>query len=209
MKLPRLFNGLFCGLPGAGLVLLLACSGSVSADANQGDFMGYRLGQNYQLTAGTDKTALRYGSTRILAEEPVKPQDMGEVFLITTPMTYNIGVIEARQLFDTREEARIFGKRYLELLHAKYPEWALGEEGLDANMLINEVSLLHKPYRITARLYSPAPETNSRWAITIVLGYAQETVQRRAWLNLVEQEQKESRQSQQQQILEQADTQGL
>ena len=69
-----------------------------------------------------------------------------------TAGTLTIGYINALSWFDTEAEAREFGREYIKLLRAKYPDWAFGREELDANMHAVEVNLDKPPYNLRMRL---------------------------------------------------------
>jgi hypothetical protein len=91
-------------------ILLLALPGTLLADASRGDFMGYQLGNKYPPGSATRQQVTTTGNLIITAEQPIKPDDIAEVSLLTTPGTLTIGSITAAQWFATEGEARIRAK---------------------------------------------------------------------------------------------------
>ena len=77
------------------LVLVIAMPGVILADAADGQFMGFQLGNNYQRGANTQAIVTTNGNLKITAENPVKPANVGDVTLIATPETLTIGYINA------------------------------------------------------------------------------------------------------------------
>lgn len=103
--------------------LLIPFSGH-AADAASGHLFGYSIGDQYPLD---DTTRIAVRGTppsrlnRIVAQAPVKPDDIGQVLLITTPVSHTILKIGVQQPFQREEAARAFAGKYLRLFSAKYP----------------------------------------------------------------------------------------
>lgn len=108
--------GLICGL-------LLPLAGH-AADATSGHLFGYSIGEQYPFD---DSTRIAVPGTppsrldRVVAQAPVKPDDIAQVLLITTPVSHTIFKIGVQQPFETEEAARAFAGKYLRLFSAKYP----------------------------------------------------------------------------------------
>ncbi len=191
------------------LLLLLAVSADVLGDARTGDFMGYQLGARYQAGPDTKQRVTTTGNLIIVAERPVKPADLAEVSLATTPATLTIGHITASQWFGTEEEARDFARRYFGLLRAKYPAWQVGGEVMDGRMNIVEVRFDASPYSLQLRLTPEQHEGRPMWRYAMTLTWLPESSPARAWRDLAAAEQLAVKSAADRDLLERADLRGL
>ena len=191
------------------LMLFIAMPGVVMADAANGQFMGYQLGSNYQRSANTQAQPTASGNLRITAENPVKPANVGDVALIATAETLTIGYINALTWFDTETEAREFGRQYIKLLRAKYPDWAFGREQLDANMKLVEVNLDKPPHNLRMRLAEGRRDGKTMWRISMALMWLPGTKEAKAWNDMSSTQQTTALQENRKVLLDQADMRGL
>ena len=164
--------------------LLLCCVLAVPtvtfADANEGQFMGFKLGDSYPKAPRHSEIATS-GNLLIVAEEPVKPASIDEVRLVATPQSKTIGYIAATSWHDTEEEARVDGRRYAEALRTLYPDWDFGREIMDARLRIVEVNLDKSPYHLQLRLDRDQHEGRDMWRFTMGLGWAEGSREWQAW----------------------------
>jgi len=191
------------------LMLVIAMPGVVMADAADGQFMGYQLGSNYQRSTNTQVRVTTSGNLNITAEHPVKPDNVGEVTLTVTAGTLTIGYINALTWFDTETEAREFGREYIELLRAKYPDWVFGREELDANLNVVEVNLDKPPHNLRMRLTEGRQDGKILWRISMTLMWLPGTEEAQAWNNLASSQQLAAQQEERKELLDKADTRGL
>lgn len=181
----------------------------VFADAAKGQFMGYQLGDTYKRSANTRVLITTSGNLKISAEDPIKPADVGDVALIATPETLTVGYISALTWFDTEAQARDFGRAYVRLLRAKYPDWAFGREVMDANMRAVEVNLDEHPHNLRMRLTEGRRNGQTMWRISMTLRWLPDSQEAEAWSNLAALEQAAAQQKDRQLLLDRADTRGL
>jgi len=191
------------------LILLVFLPGAVLADASHGEFMGYQLGSSYPRGTDTRQRVTTTGNLIVVAEQPVKPGDIAEVSLLTTAETLNIGHINASSWFTTEAEAREFGRRYVNLLRAKYPGWAFGREGLDANLSIVEVNLDQPPYNLRLRLNKDSSNDKNVWRFSMTLSWLLNSEEALAWRDVSRSEHVTAQKEGRQQLLEDADLRGL
>jgi len=191
------------------LMLLFVMPGVVYADAGDGDFMGYRLGSEYKRGPDTLLELTTTGNFRITAEQPVKPADVAQVTLLTTRETLTIGYISAEQWFASEAEARDFGRRYFELLRAKYPDWPHGWEVMDAQMNIVEVNFNQAPHNLRLRLTQDNRAGESMWRFSMTLGWLPESAEEQAWRTKSVNEQIAGRRSGKDMLLKESDIRGL
>ncbi len=144
-----------------------------------------------------------------MAQNPIKPADIREVTLVTTPVTRTVGYISAASWFATEEEARASARRYVELLRVKYPDWTFGGEVLDASLRIVEVSLVQAPYNLKFRLGRDVHEGREMWRFSMGLGWLPDAAERRAWQEKASAEQASEDSSEREQILKDSDVRGL
>lgn len=164
------------------LCCLLALPTVVFADASQGQFMGYELGTKYP-TSPRNVEVLTTGNLLFEAEDPIMPSGIVDVSVVTTPGSHTIGYIVAASWHETEEEARVVGRRFVELLRAKYPDWILGGEVMDEKMRIVEANFDKAPYNIQLRLVHDEYESHKMWRFTMGLGWNTESSELRAWQN--------------------------
>lgn len=191
------------------LTLLVAMPVIVMADASEGEFMGYLLGSNYQPGVHTRPQATTDGNLIMIAEKPVKPNDIAEVSLLVTAETLTIGYIDASQWFETETEAREFGRRYADLLRAKYPDWKFGRERMDNNMRIVEVNFDELPYNLRLRLNEDKHNSKKMWRFSMTLGWMADAEPAREWRNLSRSQHITAQEMGRKQLLENADLRGL
>ena len=193
---------------GSFLFCLLVLPVVVFADANDGQFMGYELGTDYPATPKEFERATT-GDLVIVAENPFKPADIKQVKLVATPISRTIGYISAASWYATESEAREFGRRYVELLRAKYPDWNFGREAMDANSRIVEVNLDKAPYNLRLRLMRDEHEGQSMWRFSMGLGWQPGSEEWRAWQDTATRQQAAAMTTEREQMLENSDVRGL
>lgn len=191
------------------LLLLLMLSATAFADARTGEFMGYRLGEKYPRTAETRQQVTTTGNVILIAEQAVKPNDIAEVTVLATPGSLTVGNITASQWFATEEDARSSGRRYFELLRAKYPDWPYGGEVMDPRMNIVEVSFNGPPYNLRLHLTRDVHDGKNLWRFSMTLGWLLDSPPFQAWKTLSANEQSAGRKDAGQELLKQSDVRGL
>ena len=190
------------------LCCLFALPTNVFADASDGQFMGYELGKKYP-TLPQDVELTTAGNLLIAAENPTKPADIDQVSLIATPESRTIGFIVAASWYPTEGEAREFGRRYAELLRAKYPDWDFGRELMDASLRIVEVNFDKAPHSLQLSLVRDEHDGQNMWRISMGLGWHRETREWHAWQTQAATENTAARATQIKQMLKEADLRGL
>lgn len=190
------------------LCCLLALPTIVAADAGEGRFMGYELGTAYP-TAVPGTAVTTTGDLLIEAENPVKPADIAEVSLIATPESRTIGYIVAASWHPTEAEAREAARRYVELLRAKYPDWVLGREAMDASFRIVEVNLDKAPYNLQLRLDPGQRDGRGMWRFSMSLGWHRESAEWRAWQERAAAEHVSAKAAERERLLSESDIRGL
>jgi len=190
------------------LCCLFALPTVVVADASEGQFMGYELGAKYPALP-QDVEVTTTGNLLIAAKNPTKPADIVQVSLIATPESRTIGYIIAASWYATEGEARDVGRRYVELLRAKYPDWDFGRELMDASLRIVEVNFDKVPYNLQLRLARDEYDGRSMWRISMGLGWHRETKEWHAWQIQAATEHAAAKATGHEQLLKESDIRGL
>jgi hypothetical protein len=191
------------------LYLLITIPGLVMADASKGEFMGYLLGSNYQSGANTRKQTTTNGNLIITAESPIKPSNIAEVSLLTTAETLTIGYIDASQWFESEAEAREFGRQYVDLLRAKYPDWEFGRERMDNTLRIVEVNFDQPPYNLRLQLNESKRNGENMWRFSMTLSWIANAKAAQAWRDLSRSQHLTAQEAGRNQLLKSADLRGL
>jgi len=190
------------------LCCLFALPTVAVADANQGQFMGYELGAKYPAPP-RDVEVTTVGNLLIVAENPIKPADIVQVSLVATPESRTIGYIIAASWYATEIEAREVGRRYVELLRAKYPDWDFGRELMDASLRIVEVNFDKAPYNLQLRLVRDEHDGRNMWRISMGLGWDGGSKELHAWQNTAATEHVTAKATEYEQLMKESDTRGL
>lgn len=190
------------------LCCFLVLPADVVADASDGQFMGYQLGTEYPASPQEFEISTT-GNLLITAGNPTKPADIAKVSLIATPESRTIGYIIAASWFATEGEAREVGRRYTELLRAKYPDWDFGRELMDGSLRIVEVNFDKAPYNLQLRLVRDEYEGRSMWRFSMGLGWLRDSREWHAWQNQAVAEHAAAKTTEHEQLLKESDTRGL
>ncbi len=190
------------------LCCLFALPTVVAADANEGQFMGYELGTEYPAPP-LDVEVTTAGPLLIEAENPTKPADIVQVSLIATPESGTIGYIIAASWYATEGEAREVGRRYVDLLRVKYPDWDFGRELMDASLRIVEVNFDKAPYNLQLRLLRDEYDGRSMWRISMGLGWHRESKEFHAWQDKAATEHAAAKATEYEQLMKESDIRGL
>jgi len=129
MKFPWRFA--LCAMAAASV---LGFPAAHAADAASGTMFGYTVGDAYPMTDETRivaRSPARSALITLIADSPVKPDDIEQVLLVTTPVSHTIIIIGVQQGFPDEISAREFARKYLHLLAAKYPGYEADLEVMD------------------------------------------------------------------------------
>jgi len=170
--------------------------------------MGYQLGTRYP-APGSNVEVMTTGNLLIAAENPTKPADIAQVSLIATPESRTIGGIIAASWYATEAEAREVARRYAELLRAKYGDWALGREVMDASSRVVEVNFDKAPHSLQLRLVRDEHDGGDMWRFSMSLGWTGESNEWRAWQDMAATEHASAKATERERLLNEADIRGL
>ena len=104
----------------AAIVLLAPLTGAF-ADANDGDLFGYTLGDQYHEADNKPQDDARL--VLVATQNPLKPDAIEVVYVITTPISRSIGKIAGESWFESGEDAIVAYERFRSILREKYNHW--------------------------------------------------------------------------------------
>ena len=208
IAMPTIMRNAYISMFSALLVSLCGTS-LIMADAADGEFMGYKLGSNYQGAAEHVKATRTNGTLIVQAANPVKPDDITDVFLIVTEATKTIGQISGSTWFDSEAKARSFAIRYVNLLHTKYADWQFGREQMGSDLRIVEVNLDKRPYNIRFYLDEEEHDDKMMWRFSMTLSWLPKSKEALAWNNMVNTQHIAIADAERKQMLKDADVRGL
>ena len=106
-------------------ILLFSNAIESRAGAENGEFLGYKIGAKSPITKTTKLFSSPFEEMSwgyyIEAEKPTKPDDFGNVYLLVTQKSYTILAITASTFFTTEKNRTAFHDKYVRILSAQYP----------------------------------------------------------------------------------------
>jgi hypothetical protein len=159
----------------------LLMSGAARADASNGEYMGYRLGDKFAVPEHAQ--ARPHVAGPLVYEFDINGRDHGveTMRVFVSPESSIIGSIFGEWYFESRRTARQFAERYLSTLRRKYDQWTPGDHYVanDDYQLSVEVQKQSnngeywpstKKYRVAASLiYAPDSLGRGEWMAIVYL----------------------------------------
>lgn len=154
-------------------------SGTARADASNGEYMGYRLGDKFAVPEHAQSRPHVAGPR--VYEFKINGRDHGvdTMRVFVSPESSIIGSIFGEWYFESRQTARQFADRYLATLRRKYAQWSSGDYYLsnDDYQLSVEVQKQSKKSE-----YWPS---SKKYRVAASLIYAPDSLGRGEWMALV------------------------
>jgi len=108
------------------MIAMLAPITHAFADANGGDLFGYTLGDRYREADNKPRDDGRL--VLIATQNPLKPDAIEKVYVLTTPLSRSIGKIAGETWFASGEDAIVAYERFRSILRNKYSHWESEEQ---------------------------------------------------------------------------------
>jgi hypothetical protein len=166
-------------LTGAVAGLLLAFGTTAHADADNGEFMGYRLGEEFVAPENAEPRPHVAGPR--VYDFVVESRDHGaeSMSIYASPRSSIIGSIFGEWYFSSRVAAKRFAERYLQSLTRRYDHWATKGS-----------YLTHDSYQLSVEVqkksrnddFWPSP---GKYRVAASLIYAPESLARGEWMAIV------------------------
>ena len=191
-------------------ICLLLAPGISSADANDGEFLGFKLGDTYPVTESTE--IVRTGDYLVVilnASAGNAPNDFEIINLFCSEVTHTIGRIRAFSPFDDdeRAEASELASKYEKILNQKYFDWhGASASTWSRGALTNDTYLLGsylRPKELPQTILQKAfGGVTMEYVAGIELSYKRESAAGDTWAELLKREAAEA-------LLENTDLEGL
>jgi hypothetical protein len=165
----------------AGLLFLstVAC-----ADANDGEYLGFKLGSIFAASEGAIRREHTTGALVYIVNPHQRHQHLGSLSIYVTPKSSIIGSVFGDWYFSSKQTAQQFSDRYMQTLQTTYSSWKRGRNTLtDADYQL-WVDLEQKPPIVD---HWPS---DKKFRVSVALIYAPGSTQRNAWMTLVKRESK-------------------
>lgn len=155
---------------------------SVFADANDGEFLGFKLGEAFTVSSGTASMKHITGATVYAVDPGRHPHHIDSISIYVSPKSSVIGSVFGEWYFSNPRAAKVFADRYLSVLGDKYDHWISRGRSLTDGDYQLWVDIEEKPLIVD---YWPSHK-KSRVAIGLI--YAPDSSGRRDWMALVRSE---------------------
>ena len=159
--------------------LLILCSTLAVADANHGDYLGYRLGDKYAIPKGTAGRDHIMGAQIFDLDPGSHPHHVDTISIYASPTSSIIGSIFGEWYFSSNRAAKQFADRYLAQLKRKYADWDRSRRSLTNDEYQLWVNIEQKPPVID---YWPSAR---KFRVAIGLIYAPDTLARNEWTAII------------------------
>ncbi len=155
---------------------------SVFADANDGEFLGFKLGETFTVSSGTASMKHITGATVYAVDPGRHAHHIDSISIFVSPKSSVIGSVFGEWYFSNPRAAKVFADRYLSVLGKKYGHWIRRGRSLTDGDYQLWVDIEEKPPIVD---YWPSHK-KSRVAIGLI--YAPDSLGRRDWMALVRSE---------------------
>lgn len=105
------------------IISLLLLATSALADANDGEYLGFKLGDTYAAPRGAVARGHITGALVYAVDAHKRHQHIGSLSIYVTPKSSIIGSIFGEWYFSNERSAQDFMDRYMDNLEKKYTHW--------------------------------------------------------------------------------------
>ena len=164
------------------LISLVFFNTSVFADASDGEFLGFKLGEKFTVPAGSVGTDHVMGARIYAVDSGQHPHHIDSISIFVSPKSSIVGSIFGEWYFSNPRAAKVFADRYLFTLELKYEHWIRRGRSLTHGDYQLWVDIEERPL-----LGDDWPsDQNTRVAIGLI--YARDSLGRNEWMALINSE---------------------
>ena len=164
------------------LVSLILFNLPAFADANDGEYLGFKLGEKFDVPPGAISWDHIMGAMVYGVDPGQHPHHIDSMSIYVSPKNSIIGSIFGEWYFTNPRAAKVFADRYLSVLEQKYGQWKRRGRSLSHGDYQLWVDIEEKPPIVD---YWPSHKT-SRVAIGLI--YAPASLGRHEWMALIKSE---------------------
>ena len=161
---------------------LLALSTSALADANDGEYLGFKLGDRYSAPPGSVAEQHITGAQIYFVKPESRHQHIGSLSIYVSPKSSIIGSIFGEWYFSSQRSAKQFSDQYFGALNTKYSDWRR-----------RRGTLSNGDYQLWVDLEQKSPfvghwPSNKKFRISVALTFAPDSIPRRDWMAVIRSE---------------------
>jgi len=164
------------------LISLIFLSASAFADANEGEYLGYNLGDKYIVPRGAVAKGHITGALFYVVGAVRQPHHIDSVSIYVSPKSSIIGSIFGEWYFANARTATNFANQYLSSLETKYSHWKRRGQ-----------SLTYGDYQLWVEMEEKSPiaddwPSHMKSRVAIGLIFAPKSPGRIEWMTLIDRE---------------------
>ena len=152
------------------------------ADANDGEYLGFKLGEKLTVPRGAVSMDHVTGAMIYALDPGQHPHHIDSISIFVSPKSSIVGSIFGEWYFSNPKAAKVFADRYFSSLELKYDHWSRRGRSLTYGDYQLWVDIEEKPL---IGDHWPS-EMNTRVAIGLI--YARESLGRNEWMALIKSE---------------------
>jgi hypothetical protein len=164
------------------LVSLILFNASVLADANDGEYLGFTLGQRFNVPKNSIRIEHITGAIVYVVDPGQHPHHIDTMSIYVSPESSVVGSVFGEWYFDSPRRAKVFADRYMARLQEKYPHWRKRGTSLTDGEYQLWVDVEEKPPIVE---YWPS---HRKVRVAIGLIYAHDSLGRLDWMALIKSE---------------------
>ncbi|MCH8867990.1 MAG: hypothetical protein IID58_14215 [Proteobacteria bacterium] len=155
---------------------------AVLADANDGEYLGFKLGEKFAVPPGAVGMNHVMGAMIYTVNPGQHPHHIDSISIFVSPESSIVGSIFGEWYFSNPRAANVFANRYLSNLELKYSHWVHRGRSLTYGDYQLWVEIEEKPLIVD----DWPSDKNSRVAIGLI--YARDSLGRNEWMALINSE---------------------
>lgn len=163
------------------LVLLspFVLSASALADANDGKYLGFKLGDRYSPAAGSVAGKHITGALIYVVDPDTRHQHIGSLSIFVSPDSSIIGSIFGEWYFSNKRSAEQFSNQYFSALETKYSDWKRKTNALSNGDYQLWLDLEQKPP------FADYWPSKKQFRVSVALTFAPDSLSRQEWISLI------------------------
>ncbi len=161
------------------LVSLILCNTLVLADANDGEYLGFTLGERFKVPRGSVGMDHVTGAVIYAIDAGLHSHHIDSINIYVSPESSIVGGIFGERYFSNPRAAEVFADRYLCSLETKYSNWVRRGRSLTFGDYQLWVDIEEK----SSLDYDWSEDQNTRVAIALI--YAPDSPGRSEWMILI------------------------
>ena len=163
-------------------ISLLFLSTVACADANDGEYLGFKLGSMFAASEGAIRREHTTGALVYIVNPHQRHQHLGSLSIYVTPKSSIIGSVFGDWYFSSKQTAQQFSDRYMQTLQTTYSSWKRGRNTLTNGDYQLWVDLEQKPPIVDYWA------SDKKFRVSVALIYAPGSGVRNSWMTLVKRE---------------------